>query len=50
MRLLLAGDTGYADGLVALRLVEVSYYEVTTTRDVISDARELVLAQPCGCG
>ena len=50
MRLLLAGDTGYADGIVALRPVEVSYYEVTTTRDVISDARELVLEQSCGCG
>jgi hypothetical protein len=50
VRLLLAGDTGYAGGLVALRPVEVSYYEVTTKRDVISDARELVLEQPCGCG
>jgi hypothetical protein len=50
VRLFLTGDTGYAGGLVALQPVEVSYYEVTTTRDVISDARELVLEQPCGCG
>ncbi|HZB83188.1 MAG TPA: hypothetical protein VE288_10165 [Rubrobacteraceae bacterium] len=50
MRLLLAGDTGYAQGLVALRPVQVTYYEVITKRDVISDARELVLEQPCGCG
>jgi hypothetical protein len=50
VRLLLAGDTGYAQGLVALRPVQVTYYEVITKRDVISDARELVLEQPCGCG
>ena len=50
MRLLLAGDTGHADGLGALRLVEASYYEVITKRDVISEARKLVLEHPCGCG
>ena len=49
MRLFLTGDTGYADSIVALRPVEMSY-KVTTARDVISDARELVLEQPCGCG
>ena len=50
MRLLLAGDTGYAGGLGAMRPVEVSYYEVITKRDVLSEARELVLEHSCGCG
>jgi hypothetical protein len=50
VRLLLAGDTGYAGGLGAMRPVEVSYYEVTTARDVLSEARELVLEHSCGCG
>ena len=49
MRLILTGGTGYTDSIVALRPVRMSY-DLTTARDVISDARELVLEHPCGCG